>query len=101
MTIIETLENNVDTLLKQETPALVELRKALLEIEDFISSSEYQDVQPEDQKRVQVFRKELKNKIRKLEEHTPSTTSISPASPGILHSEQETSRRHKNVKMFD
>ncbi len=64
MTEISDIKLNVESLLGQVSPPVVELRKALLEIEELIYSSEYQNIPPADQDSIQVFRRNLKSRTQ-------------------------------------
>jgi tetratricopeptide (TPR) repeat protein len=70
MSRIESFENRVNSLLIQETPSLSDMRRLMLEIDDFINSPEFQAVPIEDRFRLQNARKELKASIRKQEDET-------------------------------
>ncbi len=62
------LESQFEQLRSQEKPSLVELRKLMLEVEDFLNSPEYQELEIGDRNRVQAVRKELLESIRQHEE---------------------------------
>lgn len=68
MTQLNTLESQFEQLRSQEKPSLVELRKLMLEVEDFLNSPEYQELEIGDRNRVQAVRKELLESIRQQEE---------------------------------
>jgi tetratricopeptide (TPR) repeat protein len=70
--MIESLQNEIRNLLDQDNPPLVELRKSLLEVEEFISSSEYQDLDADQRNLAQDLRRDLKNRLRKIEEENGS-----------------------------
>jgi tetratricopeptide (TPR) repeat protein len=65
---INLLENSVQELLDQSSPPLIELRKALLEIEEAISSVLYTDMVGSDQERLQLMRRDLKSRIRQMQD---------------------------------
>ena len=67
MTFLESIESESNGLLNQETPPLVEIRKALLEIEEFISSADYSGLEGEQRDRLQNLRKELKSRLQTQE----------------------------------
>ena len=77
MTFLESIESESKGLLNQETPPLVEIRKALLEIEEFIASADYSDVPSEQRDRLQNLRKELKSRLRTQENQESDTTLVS------------------------
>lgn len=62
------IQNNVQGLLEQESPPLVELRKALLEIEELVESDDYTDLNGENQEQLQRLRRDLKARIRQIED---------------------------------
>ena len=62
------MQSSVQGLLGQESPPLVELRKALIEIEEIIGSAEYTDLIGEDQEQIQFMRRDLKARIRQMED---------------------------------
>jgi tetratricopeptide (TPR) repeat protein len=77
VTFLESIESESKGLLNQETPPLVEIRKALLEIEEFIASADYSDVPSEQRDRLQNLRKELKSRLRTQENQESDTTLVS------------------------
>ncbi len=70
MTEITDIQINVEKLLGQVSPPLVELRKALLEIEELIYSSEYLNIPPADQDSIQCLRRNLKSRLNQIEDDT-------------------------------
>lgn len=81
MSFLEKLENDLSELFSQDSPPLVELREALLDIEEFIDSPDYQDLSPEDRERLQELRKKLKAQLRKRGENdkasSPESSQVS------------------------
>jgi len=97
------MENELTVLLNQDSPPLVELRKTLLEIEEFIASPEYQDLPADQREHLQDLRKGLKTRLRSQQDQdtasdsTPdSQTSPDAASPlieQISSAREETQQR--------
>jgi tetratricopeptide (TPR) repeat protein len=75
--MIESLQNEISNLLDQDNPPLVELRKSLLEVEEFIASSEYQDLDADQRNLAQDLRRDLKNRLRQIEEQNGSQAGTS------------------------
>ena len=65
---IEIIQTNSSELLKQENPPLAELRKALLDVEEIISSPNYTSLLSSDQEKLQIIRRDLKARIRQMED---------------------------------
>lgn len=68
MSRVESFENRVNNLLVQEIPPLSDMRRLMLEIDDFVNSPEFQSIPIEDRSRLQNARKDLKAGIRKQED---------------------------------
>lgn len=87
MSQVEILENKTNNLLVQDSPPLTELRRLMLEIDEFVNSSAYQELSIDERGRIQTIRKDVKTQIRKQEdlEDRPSTQSQEgvPAPPGF------------------
>ena len=64
MTDLEQLDGKINTLLQQAAPPPVELRKAMLELDDWINSPDYQALDSDTRSRLQNLRKELKTRMR-------------------------------------
>jgi tetratricopeptide (TPR) repeat protein len=82
VTQIEIILSTVNTLLEQESPPLLELRKELLDIEELISSPGYNDFINSEQESLQVLRRDLKARIRQIEDlsnlEAPDTSILAP-----------------------
>ena len=76
----ESLETRANQLLEQEGPALSELRKLSIEIDDFINSSAYQELNPEQQRKYQDLYRNLMNRVRSISEgkNPTGTQTIDP-----------------------
>jgi tetratricopeptide (TPR) repeat protein len=74
MTSIDDFEKNAQFLLQQEEPGLTELRRLLLELEDTITSPEFQALTPDERNHLQNLRKELRARLRKLETSSEQLT---------------------------
>ncbi len=79
----EILETSIRTLLSQSAPPPVELRKAMLELDDWINSETFSSLTVIERERLQTLRKELKNRLRTVDE------SSSPAAQVINAIRQE------------
>jgi tetratricopeptide (TPR) repeat protein len=77
-----TLENDINQLLSQSSPALSDVRRALLDLDDFLDSSDYQSLSIDERASLQSLRKDLRNRLRELEDQPdlPADTSI-PVKP--------------------
>jgi tetratricopeptide (TPR) repeat protein len=82
------LDRQIEQLLELESAGLVELRNLLLEIEEFISSGDYQEITGDERSRLQAARKTLIERIQELEsansipteeEASPQENMLSPA----------------------
>lgn len=77
MADIHLLINKSTELLKTEMPSMGELRKTSIEIDDLINSKEYEELNKEDQEKLQKLLIELKNRIRGSEQApVPVSTSM-------------------------
>lgn len=83
---VESIENRANNLLSQEEPPLGELRKIMLDIEELIASPEYAGLPADDRSRLQNARRDLRAKIRQLEDEdervsaAPAPLPVGPAS---------------------
>ena len=68
MTRIENLENRINDLLIQEEPVLLEMRRLMLEIDEFINADEFQSLPIDERSQLQSARKDLKARIRQQED---------------------------------
>lgn len=83
MTNFEMIESQVNDLLAQDNPPLADQRRLLLEIEEFITSPEYQSLTIDGRGRIQSARKDLKSRIRYQEEgEQAATPAASPTTDG-------------------
>ena len=106
MTDNDTLESTIQGLLEQPEPPLVELRKSLLDLEELIASPNYFDLDSDQRSQLQGLRKELKDRIRQIQEpETPSTlspnASTSSATPDAERATQsigEPATRHPQAE---
>ena len=78
MRSIETLENEVNQLLKSPTTSLSELRKLSIELDDLINSEDYINLDPGEKQRVQETYKSLIAKINAL---TNGETNLGTTEP--------------------
>jgi len=90
VTFLESIESVSNGLLNQDTPPVVEIRKALLEIEEFIASEDYSELPSEQRDRIQTLRKELKSRLQAQEnqESNPSLESpksLESSSPTVIN----------------
>ena len=99
--MIESLQNEISNLLDQDNPPLVELRKSLLEVEEFIASSEYQDLDADQRNLAQDLRRDLKNRLRQIEEQNGSQAGTGAELPvtdleGVSGAESRAPARPRN-----
>ena len=73
MTEYESLLDQVQNLLAEPAPDIVELRSQLLDIEDFIGAPDYAELDSDQQDALQNLRKALKARLRDLEDAQPET----------------------------
>lgn len=71
MSEFEELNNQIKNLLKQAAPPPVELRKAILELDEWINSETYSDLSLEDREAAQNLIKDLRIKLRQSESSEP------------------------------
>ncbi len=87
MSRVETFENRVNDLLILDTPPLAELRRLMLDIDDYLNSDDYQSLAIAERGRMQSVRKDLKARIRQQEdaeeEKADSSLHTSPSAQGI------------------
>jgi tetratricopeptide (TPR) repeat protein len=68
MSDIETLEGKTTHLLGQEETTPADLRKLMLEVDDFINAPEFQSLDMDVRGRAQTLRRDLKARLRQMEE---------------------------------
>jgi tetratricopeptide (TPR) repeat protein len=78
------IENNFSDLLNQENAPLIELRKSLLEIEEFISTDDYPSLTIDERNRLQDLRKNLQSKIQQIEDNESSRSSQEQEDQSVL-----------------
>jgi tetratricopeptide (TPR) repeat protein len=91
----EIFTEKASILLQQEDPPLVELRKVLLDVDDYINSNEFGIISEEKRLQLQGLRKDLKDRIYQIDQGVlvPSIVPLPPDvdAPTIEISEPETS----------
>jgi tetratricopeptide (TPR) repeat protein len=75
MNAYNVLDRQIEQLLEHDSAGLVELRNLLLEIEEFISSEDYQELTADERSRLQAARKNLIERIQELESISSSTAA--------------------------
>jgi tetratricopeptide (TPR) repeat protein len=68
MNPFETLEKHIEQIINEDSTDLVEKRNLLLEVEEFISSEDYQALSPDERGRLQTARKDLILLVQQSEE---------------------------------
>ena len=68
MNSYDALETQIDQLLDHDSASLIERRNLLLEIDDFLSSEDYQALSPDERSRLQTARKDLLARIQQQED---------------------------------
>lgn len=81
MTFFEELAGKIESLREKEEAGLVELRRLMLEIDEFISLDEYGELPLENRTILQGARKELKNRIRQKEDEEELAAASAPPEP--------------------
>ena len=66
-TTLENIRNSASALLSQASPPPVELRKVLLDIDEFINSADFQALETEQKSSIQGLRKDIKALMRQME----------------------------------
>jgi tetratricopeptide (TPR) repeat protein len=80
----ETLDQEINNLLNQEAPPLGDLREAILEIDEYINSAAYQELDNEARSRLQNGLKELKARVRQQESgENPTNGGEALNTPGL------------------
>jgi tetratricopeptide (TPR) repeat protein len=79
MTFFEELSEKIESIRESEEAGLVELRRLMLEIDEFISSDEYSELPLESRTSIQGVRKELKNRIRTKEDEEEMAVASDPS----------------------
>jgi len=81
MNLLDQLESQIEQLSKRETASLVERRNLLLEIDEFLGSSDYQALSPEQRSRLQAARKDLVAAIQQQESQEQDPGAAAPVGP--------------------
>jgi tetratricopeptide (TPR) repeat protein len=77
MTTHETILEEAGLLLNQEAPSASEIRKAMVEIDDLIHSADFQSLEGEERGRLQSLYKDLRDRLREIEEPGKRTAGVS------------------------
>ena len=85
MTLYKEVIEKFDAFLAQEDTSLVEMRKLMLELEEFINSDDYQELSIQDRTQLQDARKILRAKIRQQEDADDSLSqdAIPAVAPSV------------------
>ena len=92
MSRVETFENRVNDLLIQENPTLADMRRVMLEIDDYLNSAEYPSLSVDERSRLQTARKDLKARLRRQEDAEEELISANMTAPPPLSSPGEAQR---------
>ena len=84
MSRVETFENRVNDLLIQENPTLADMRRVMLEIDDYLNSAEYPSLSVDERSRLQTARKDLKARLRRQEDAEEELISANMTAPPPL-----------------
>jgi len=84
MSRVETFENRVNDLLVQENPALADMRRVMLEIDDYLNSAEYPSLSVDERSRLQSARKDLKARLRRQEDAEEELIGANLTAPTAL-----------------
>ena len=77
MTLYDELIEKFDAFLAQDEPSLIEMRRLMLELEEFINSDDYQGLSIQERTQLQDARKVLRTKIRQQEDENDLQGEIS------------------------
>lgn len=95
--MLDELKNQISTLLEQKNPALAELRKVMLELEDLMASDDFAGQSSEDRQAAQDLRRELRARLRQIEEsETPRASNGAFSAPAVGDESQRTPARPRN-----
>jgi tetratricopeptide (TPR) repeat protein len=97
--MLNSLENNINQILLQENPSKTELRHLLLELDEMITSKDFISYSEEEKKHVQNLRKELRDRLRMIEEEDKTETgnnSIYPEAGSIPNNLASTPNSHEH-----
>ena len=98
MSELEIIKDTVRNLLMAETAPVMELRKILLDIEELINSSLYLDISTQEQENLQAMRRDLKARIRQLEDlDTGNASKTQEADQETLQAQIKLDEINKNA----
>lgn len=83
MTDFDVLENDINALLSQDSPSLSDLRRAMLDLDDYMNAPEFEELGIEGRAHLQSLRRDLRSRIRELEDETQG---IYESKPEIIES---------------
>jgi tetratricopeptide (TPR) repeat protein len=84
MTDLNTLLDEISGLISADTPTLADMRVKMIEVDEFVHSSDFEKLNYNDRSRFQAAYKDLREAIRKLE--NPGASQGGAASPGFATS---------------
>jgi tetratricopeptide (TPR) repeat protein len=81
MNPFEGIFEKIERQLNQDPPRLLELRRLMLEVDELISSDDYQALSIQERSRLQAARKDLKNSIRQQEDDEEAMLAAAASEP--------------------
>lgn len=82
MADFETIQAEANRLIHQEPPPLPEIRKIMVEMDEFINSADFQALNREQRSALQSQYQELRARVRGTENATPATAGVFAVQPG-------------------
>ena len=87
MADFETIQAEANRLIEQQPPALPEIRKLMVEMDEFFNSADFQGLEREQRSELQGLYKELRARVR-----GPEAGGAQPATAGALPGQVSTRR---------
>ena len=84
MSRVDLFESKVNEMLIQGSPPMAEMRRLMLEIDDFIHAPEFENLSLDERSRLQTIRKDLKNQIRQAEDSEESNLVGNPSTGEVV-----------------
>ena len=73
MTDIDALESQINALLSEDAPTLPDLRRGMLDLDEFMNTPGYQELEIDGRAQLQSLRKDLRARIRSMEDESDGT----------------------------
>ena len=88
MPLSNEIESQIQDLLIHATPPIIELRKVILELDDYLDTSEFSTLETPERARLQGLRKDLLNRLRQIE--AGENGQVSSALPPLMDQASKT-----------